>query len=86
MRSRYEPGMHMVPIRSCDAFLQLLVQAKFYFLAAAFIFQVFLIENKGVIEILEIIVQIYLQGGNFFLLLHPASEGRGQQKRLARMI
>ena len=61
--------------------MQLLVQAKFYFLAVAFIFQVFVIENKGVSEILKIIVRIYLQGEIFFLLLHPASEGRGQQKR-----
>jgi len=51
-----------------------------------FLFQVFMIENKGVIKILEILVQICLQGGNFFLLLHPASEGRGQQKRGVRVI
>jgi len=64
----------------------LLVQAKFYFLAVAFIFQVFVIENKGVSEILKIIVRICLQGEIFFLLLHPASEGRGQQKRRVGVI
>jgi hypothetical protein len=51
-----------------------------------FLFQVFIIENKGVMEMIEIIVRICLRVGIFFLLLHPASEGRGQQKRRVRVI